>query len=342
MFNPLYPPNFNSLNGLVFAELPADFPQAYWGKKGYDFLSSLALNRRISEHLASLELEESDDAALRLAFFVRLEDGNPTAISIMEQMGQALGLILLTLHDATEANRLANPSKDAAYWDYWGRVNQVYIGGGLASGKAGEIMAHEAQKLCSGIRVIAAEHPQYLPLMGAARYVPTGRSALILDFGGSLVKRAIAHYEDELFVALDVLEALPFIAQDDKPQAIFEAFVSILAEAYRPVESPIIPVSIAAYVDEKGQPYHNQHGIYMQMASLSDNLPHLLSSTLSKRIGRDVHVKLLHDGTAAASFFSPLENAAVITIGTAIGSGYPLPRPNLRPINPHNLRVNNR
>jgi predicted NBD/HSP70 family sugar kinase len=341
MFNPLYPPNFNSLNGLVFAELPDECPQSYWGKKGYDFLSLQALIQHIQANLTQLELGDSAYSSFVPAFFVRLEEGNPTAIKIMQQMGQALGLILLTLHDATEWNRLANPSKDAAYWDYWGRVNQVYIGGGLASGKAGEIMAHEAQKLCSGIRVIAAEHPQYLPLMGAARYVPTGRSALVLDFGGTSVKRAITRYEDGLS-QLELLPSLPFDTPRNSPQAIFDNFISILAKSYTKVESAIIPVSIAAYVDEKGQPYHNQHGIYMQMASLSDNLPHLLSSTLSKRIGRDVHVKLLHDGTAAASFFSPLENAAVITIGTAIGSGYPVPRPNLRPINPNNLRVNNR
>src|SRR5688572_2198765 len=137
MFDPRFPPNFNSLNGLVFAELPDDCPQAYWGKKGYDFLSLQALIQHIQANLTQLELGGSAYSSFVPSFFVRLEEGNPTATKIVEQMGQALGAILLTLQIGTEANRLANPSKDKAYWDYWSQVEQVYIAGGLTSGKAG-------------------------------------------------------------------------------------------------------------------------------------------------------------------------------------------------------------
>jgi hypothetical protein len=339
MFNPEYPPTFNSINGLLFAELPANCPAQYHGKNGYDFLSSLALTRSIQSNLAELELPAMGDGALRLAFFERLEAGNTKAISITEEMGQTLGLILLTLHNGTEKNRSANPAKDSAYWEYWAQVEQIYIAGGLTSGNAGQIIASEAQKLCPAIRVHTSDYPRHLPLLGAARYVPEGESALVFDFGGSFVKRAIAKYEDGLS-GIEILEALPFDASGI-PQVIFDSFVKILADSYRPVESSLIPVSIASYVDSTGQPCHNQHGVYMRMASLSDNLPALISQRLSQIIARDVQVKLLHDGTAAASFFSPLENAAVIMIGTAIGLGYPVPRPYLRPINPHNLRVIN-
>jgi len=41
---------------------------------------------------------------------------------------------------------------------------------------------------------------------------------------------------------------------------------------------------------------------------------------------------LLHDGSTAASFYSPQTHAAVIMIGTALGSGYAVERPGLRPV----------
>jgi hypothetical protein len=56
---------------------------------------------------------------------------------------------------------------------------------------------------------------------------------------------------------------------------------------------------------------------------------------VSKRIKQPVQIKLLHDGSAAASYYAPEENAAVIMIGTAIGSGYCVARPELRLLSPH-------
>src|SRR5687768_6258043 len=110
MFDPRFPANFNSLNSLLFAELPDYCPKEYLGNKGYNVLSSQALSQHIQANLTQLELEDGNEWTLRLAFFQRLEAGNPSAVAITEQMGQALGVILLTLHHSTEANRLANPS----------------------------------------------------------------------------------------------------------------------------------------------------------------------------------------------------------------------------------------
>jgi hypothetical protein len=51
----------------------------------------------------------------------------------------------------------------------------------------------------------------------------------------------------------------------------------------------------------------------------------MLSEEVSEYIGRQVQIKLLHDGSAAASFYAPEENA-VIMIGTAMGQVI-VPRP---------------
>jgi hypothetical protein len=97
-----------------------------------------------------------------------------------------------------------------------------------------------------------------------------------------------------------------------------------------------MPISIAGYVDERGQPRQAQGGLYAQLARLSSDVPAALSRVVSDRLGKAVQVKLLHDGTAAALFFAPMAHAAVVMLGTALGSGYPVERPGLTlcPVSP--------
>jgi hypothetical protein len=74
----------------------------------------------------------------------------------------------------------------------------------------------------------------------------------------------------------------------------------------------------------------------MHLARLTPDVPAALSQAVSERLGKTVEIRLLHDGTAASLYYAPQEYAAVIMIGTALGSGYPVVRPNLAlyPISP--------
>lgn len=337
-FDPAYPPTTNSLNRFKIWELTG-FPEEKTGTGGYRLISSAALSDAIHAHLPELGLEpKQSDKDLQKQYFELLEADNSIAIQIAVQMGQYLGCMLLTLHYGSPTNREGNAEKDDVYWDYWAKVRTIYLAGGLASGRIGGIIAREAQaivaKEIANYRIALAQYPRHLGILGAARYVSSGEQAIIFDFGGTFVKRARAFYSENGLQRVQFLDSVPsgFGTQGDETmaQTIFDRFIEVIVDAYQDEDTPFIPLSIAAYVSPDGQPYLSQGGVYMLMSHLGN----VLSEAVSKQVGKPITVQLIHDGTAAASFYSPLDNAAVITLGTAIGSGYPVARLHLRDVAP--------
>ncbi|MAU10277.1 MAG: hypothetical protein CL607_10680 [Anaerolineaceae bacterium] len=337
-FDPAFPPTFNSLNRFKIWELEG-FPNEKVGWAFYDLVSSHALSQAIIVQAESLAINPAEQD-LHAVYFQRLAAADDAAIAIAQQMGRYFGFMLVALKRGDALNRQKNAEKDAAYWDYWSQVDRVFLGGGLSEGEFGRLLVSSAQAILQqyalDVQLSIAAYPRSLGLLGAARHVSTGEQALVLDFGSTRVKRGRAFYSDAGLQQVQVLPSIPagfdvFVAAGQE-QAIFERFVALLVDAYQPQDADLIPVSISAYVTPTGQPVLTQSGIYMHMSHLSDDLPALLSETVSQRVGRSVAVKLLHDGSAAASTYAPLDHAVVITLGTAIGSGYPVMRPGLRPL----------
>lgn len=339
-FDPAFPPTSNSLNRFKIWAL-AGFPSEKFGWAFYDLVSSHALSTAIVAHADALAIDPAVDD-LHVAYFQRLAAGDEAAIAIAQQMGHYFGFMLAALKQGDALNRQKNAEKDAAYWEYWSQVDEVYLGGGLAEGQFGRLLMTSAQAILQqyalDMQLHIADHPRHLGLIGAARYVPSGAQALVLDFGSTRVKRGRVFYSEAGLQQVQVLPSFPagfdVFVETGSEQAIFERFVTLLVDAYQPQDAALIPVSISAYVTPTGQPLLSQGGIYMHMSRLSDDLPALLSETVSQRVGRSVTVKLLHDGSAAASTYAPLDHAVVITLGTAIGSGYPVARSGLRPLAP--------
>ena len=50
---------------------------------------------------------------------------------------------------------------------------------------------------------------------------------------------------------------------------------------------------------------------------------------VGQQLGYHTHIDFVHDGTAAAKAYAGAANTAVITIGTALGVGFPPPRQSL-------------
>ena len=48
-----------------------------------------------------------------------------------------------------------------------------------------------------------------------------------------------------------------------------------------------------------------------------------MKTALAGRLGAAPHLTLMHDGAAAAAAYAGLAHAVVITLGTAIGNGFP-------------------
>jgi hypothetical protein len=328
-FDPRYPPTSNSLNRLRLEA--ASVPDALRGQWGYTLLSAQTLKMLIEPY--------TPDVAI---FYEETAREADWAVKITTTLGTRLGTLLLTLLRNDAQTQQANAEKPAGFWDYWSGVQTVYLGGGMLRGRVGQLIAAQAQTTLQSLaqepayRVIRAEHPQMLPLLGAARTIQTGQRACVLDFGGSYVKRAIAHYTPEGLRRMQILDSLPsnFPADAALAQDVFERMVEIIARSYADADALTIAVSIASYVDAQGQPLLTQGGLYMNLARLTQNLPAALSQAVSEHLGKTLQVRVLHDCTSAALFFSPTDYAAVMMIGTALGAGYPVSRPNLnlRPV----------
>ena len=344
-FDPRYPPITNSLNRFrLEVGSRTLLPDDIRGQTGYKLVSTMALQTLIEKHLRADAVTAPQQPDDRMTwFYERLDHDADLSGIIAETLGNRLGYLLLTLLQNDDQTRRANPEKDAAYWDYWSKVRAVFLGGGLLSGGFGQRVAEKTHALLhrrgnrADCSVVLADHPQHLPVLGAARIVPAGRRAVVLDFGGTYVKRALANYSDSRLESIQLLDSVPgefshrAIQTPKDIRSIFERMVDIITESYRQgsANADTIPVCIAAYVNEKGQPLLSQSGIYMNLANFTGDVPGAFSQAVSDRLGKPVVVRLLHDGTAAALAYSPQPQAAVLTIGTALGSGYPVPRPNL-------------
>jgi hypothetical protein len=77
---------------------------------------------------------------------------------------------------------------------------------------------------------------------------------------------------------------------------------------------------IAAYVDG-GRLLGN--GLYAKMSLLADDVRPLLAEAVKSQTGQVVQIHPIHDGTAACTLHAGEQNSAVITIGTAMGVGFP-------------------
>jgi hypothetical protein len=152
----------------------------------------------------------------------------------------------------------------------------------------------------------------------------------VLDFGHTLVKRAVAGYDGGELTSLRRLPAVPAPSAAAAGEALAESIVDILAGAWAEAGSPDGPVvaAMAAYVRD-GQPVRTPLGTYTRLADVSDDVPGWLSARLSARVGAGMRVMLVHDGTAAAHALPPDPHAVVVLLGTSLGVGFPHPCPGL-------------
>jgi hypothetical protein len=94
---------------------------------------------------------------------------------------------------------------------------------------------------------------------------------------------------------------------------------------------PAVIASLACYM-HNGHPYPYDTGCYGRLQQLGDNLQAFLAMRLSERLNRPVNLQLVHDGVAAATVYAGAEQTAVLTLGTAIGIGFPPFPAGLRPL----------
>ena len=91
-----------------------------------------------------------------------------------------------------------------------------------------------------------------------------------------------------------------------------------------PDERPLtaIGISLACYLLD-GHPSPRDTGCYGSLQRLSTHLATFVEGELAQRLGQAVNATVMHDGTAAAAAYAGHDRAVVITLGTAIGNGFP-------------------
>ncbi|MCA9972388.1 MAG: hypothetical protein KC425_19335, partial [Anaerolineales bacterium] len=77
-------------------------------------------------------------------------------------------------------------------------------------------------------------------------------------------------------------------------------------------------------------------GCYGRLQLLTADLPAYLAARVGERLGAAVDVALYHDGMAAALAYAGAGETAVITLGTAIGNGFPPPAAGLHALSEMN------
>jgi hypothetical protein len=328
------------------------------GQNGSQLVSAAVLAQLIRQYADRLQLGPTmEDHELRLALDGCLvcEDAavRIAAETVGRRLGRNLGYILLTLKRGDAVNRAARTEWDDPYWSHWGKIDRAWLGGGLVSGRLGPVIGKHAQAVFeeAGIGHHAIQISPYgsaLPMVGAARRAPpASETALVFDFGSTRIKCARAVYKNGEVTELRPLPSHPTgtarieQASDDPVQQadqLLGHMVSVITGTWRAAGlSPASPIlaSVAAYVQD-GHPLPAQHhGGYVQLRRITDNLQAELAQRVGAELGEAIDVSLVHDGTAAATTYAGVKNAAVITVGTALGVGFPPPVDGLMGLNAH-------
>lgn len=274
---------------------------------------------------------ESDDARLR-----------QMAQRVTKKFGNRLGLLFLMLKTALPENRAARDDWDDACWEFWQEIETIVLTGGLASSMLGRRFKEYIHAVfdLAGVKpyhIMLFDNGRYLGVMGLAqRLMEDDTSALVLDMGHTGIKRALVRKRAGEIAGFTPMESLPslymqsrFDDDDEKLHTAIELhrhIVGVTAASYRELSqseelSDTILFSIANYT-HSGR-LNAERGGYAKLCEIDVDYARILEEDLSGELHRRVKVRLVHDSTASALYFSDVENAACITLGTGFGVGFP-------------------
>ena len=348
MQNPftIYPRSVSaSLNRVRIAALPSVVTDSgLVDKTGYELLGKQTLLDRIHVRQKALQLPAHltdifrafDDCFVHDASIARL-----TAKQMAIQYGRCLATLLLTLKEGQPANRAARPQWRAEHWAYWQTINRVWLGGGLMAGHFGQHVLVETKQLihdagCPAYELELTPHPAQVALIGAATTVAADTDiALLLDFGQSQIKRGIVLMAGGEMQELHLLHSLPAACGpllSDGPdlaraEAHMQHLTAVLKLTWQQIRQagwqPQQVVAAMACNLYQGHPGPEEWGCYGRLQDLTPNLQTHLSAQLQQITGHPLPFHLLQDAQAAALAHRGANNAAVITLGSAIGIGFP-------------------
>lgn len=336
-----------SINRLIIKKLPLyGIEDSIEGKAVSEIFSTPILIKEIEKHKEELNIEADlpkRDYPYRLE--KRLSDENVTVCSaaekILKTFGSRLGLIFLTLKTGEKENREARLDWSDEMWEYWANVKDIIMVGGLASGLLGKKLRQYAYNVFSLANVepynfILFENASIVGVMGCASAIKSNDGAsIVLDAGHTNIKRSLIKKSCGEFSGIITLPSVKSEYMDsdypsvqDRIEAaknLHKYLLNVILDTYREGEkqcelSDEIIISIANYVvDGK---LDSTRGGFSKLSLLFDNYAECLSEDLSGSLKRKVSVRLVHDATAVAIYFSDYKDSVCITMGTAFGVSF--------------------
>lgn len=261
---------------------------------------------------------------------------------IVSEFGNRLGMIFLTLKSENDENKKARKDWNDLHWQYWKNIKNVILVGGLASGLIGRRFKEQIYSLFdkAGVEpydITLFENGTYVGVQGCAKHLmKNDQTCLVCDFGHTNIKRCIVEKRNDRIVScvpLDSLKSLymnnEYDLEDNKRREailLHKSLVRLLSVSYKEKAetynlSDEIIISIANYT-VRGK-LNSVRGGYAKLSLLSDDYEKLLSRDVSSELHKNISIKLVHDGTANALYFSDIENSVCVSLGTSIGVGFP-------------------
>ncbi|MHA7879586.1 MAG: hypothetical protein ACX931_07335 [Saccharospirillum sp.] len=256
-----------------------------------------------------------------------LDDFQPGSIEcerILAEYGNRLAAVLRT---ALRAEFWAKGSAwQQAYARYWQHARTLVLSGGISTGAFGHALAERLELDLGSVTVIASPWGGQTGLVGLAQHVSRAQDLLVLDFGATGIKRAVASRHGNR------LDPMPDVAVKDwlDSDGLFRkpALLELLGQLRATLGQPLpVAISIAAYLDQ-GHPFDYRSGIYHRLRDDSPHLATSLDETWLPQCGLGPLALLEHDSTAAALAFRFAEPAIMVTLGTGLGVGLcPIAKP---------------
>jgi hypothetical protein len=314
-----------SLNRVPYvASAALGIPVEMQGKTAFALLSANAFDALIRENTGALQLTAAELGSSRLSYVLRERLGaSEVAAGVAGEYGRRLGYLLAILKRGDAESRAARPEWDASYWSHWTGIERVYVGGGLAWPEVVEVAQSVVQEAGLSLDVVLAPHAAMRPLIGAARALRVvGGAALVLDFGQTATKRAMAAYEHGVLVRLQALQPVPASTLQGLEYVAW--MTDVIASSLPPASSKA-GVCVSSYLDDDQHPaVYSSGGRFSEIQGKIPNLRDWLAEEVARRAGRPCEVSLFHDTTTAGVGLSPASRTAIVMLGTALGSGFPL------------------
>lgn len=264
---------------------------------------------------------------------------NRLAERISVKFGDRLGLLLLTLKLGEKENREARVDWRDEHWEYWKNLDTVIFVGGLASSMLGRRFKERIQHIFDianekPYNIMLFDNATYVGVMGCAKLMEDNTTSLVFDFGHTNLKRCVITKgvsQITHFKALDSVksEYVGRIKDGEDPWEtalkLHKHLVKTITDTYKRCYenyslSRDIVISIANY--NAGGRLNSERGGYAKLTELGNDYQKILSEDLSSALHKRIKVRLVHDGTANALYFTDIKNAVCISLGTAFGVGF--------------------